>query len=91
MECRCLVPLGCRFDDDAPADAPTIVVGTYGGSPQIKCWVDGGGSVRRDVKKRPEPLAVKRMDESNALRDRADRQFARSRLRRRLLAIVGLR
>lgn len=51
---------GCRIDVAADSQK-TLIVGTYGGSKQVKAWVDGDSSRRIHLEKRPEALVVKRM------------------------------
>lgn len=58
---KALEARGCRLDDAAGL-TKALIVGTYGGSAKLKDWVDGKGAMRIELQKRPEALAVKRIE-----------------------------
>jgi len=59
---KALKTAGCRLEAEAPAGAPTLTIGTYGGSKQINDAADGSGTSRIDLPKLAESLAVKYTD-----------------------------
>jgi hypothetical protein len=63
---RALEAHGVRLTVAATEARQNLIIGTYGGSDEIRAWVDRGenGDVRLTMEKRPEALAVKRLNAS---------------------------